>query len=144
MLFEIENISNNISTLRRLFCNNHENNRADHFPLQKNEVGQSVTSFLNRTAEKAVHCCTLMILGMQTIGFLQVLFFSSQTLCKCLYYILIRLSAINIVDYLFLSTECFNRGRLIWNSNASPKFDFLHANTNYTKTTPHLQCEIYM
>ena len=47
--------------------------RADRFPLWKNEVhyvGQSVTLSLNKTAEKAVPCCTLVILGMQTIGFL--------------------------------------------------------------------------
>ena len=28
--------------------------------------------------------------------------------------------------------KCSNRGRLTWNSNASPKFDFLHANTKET------------
>ena len=46
--------------------------RADRFPLQKNEVGLhlSVMSFLNKTAEKAVPCCTLVSLGMQAIGFL--------------------------------------------------------------------------
>ena len=42
-------------------------NRADRFLLKKNEVGQSVTSYLNKTAEKAVPCCTLVVLGMQTI-----------------------------------------------------------------------------
>ena len=34
--------------------------RADRFPLKKNEVGQSLTSFLNKTAEKVVpllHSC---------------------------------------------------------------------------------------
>ena len=31
-------------------------NRADRFPLKKNEVGQPVTSFLNKTAEKVVPC----------------------------------------------------------------------------------------
>ena len=36
---------------------------------------------------------------------------------RWLYYILIRLSAINIADYLFLPTKYFNRGRLISNSN---------------------------
>ena len=58
-------ISNNISTPRRLFCNNHENKyfisilpwqqikQAGRFPLEKNEVGQSVTSYFNKTAEKA-------------------------------------------------------------------------------------------
>ena len=44
-------------------------------------------------------------------------FFSFNLRCECLNYILIRLWAINIVDYLFLSTKCINRGRLIWNSN---------------------------
>ena len=34
---------------------------------------------------------------------------------------------VNIVDYLFLST--LTEDGLIRNSNASPKFDFLHANT---------------
>ena len=60
------------------------------------------------------------------------MFYSFNHRFECLYYILIRLRAINIVDYLFLSTICFNRGRLTWNSNASPKLDFLHANTKYT------------
>ena len=61
----------NISTPRRLFFNNHKNKyfisilpqqkqRANHFPLQKNEVGRSVTSFLYKTVEKAVPCCTLL------------------------------------------------------------------------------------
>ena len=45
-----------------------------------------------------------------------------------LLYILIRLSAINIVEYLYLSTICFNRGRLTWNSNAI---------TKYTRSRPH-------
>ena len=36
------------------------------------------------------------------------------------------------------------RGRITWNSNASPKFDLLHANTKYTRSTPHLNPEIYM
>ena len=87
MLFEIEKprhlsqgfcISNNTSTPRSLFCNNHKNkyfisilprqqNRADRFRLQKNEVSQSVImSFLNKNAEEAVPCCTLVILGIQT------------------------------------------------------------------------------
>ena len=48
--------------------------------------------------------------------------------------------AINVVDYLFLSRKCFNRGRLIWNSKASPKFDFLHANTKYTGQ--HHSCDV--
>ena len=38
-----------------------------------------------------------------------------------LYYMLIKLSAINISVYLILSTKCFNKGRLIWNSNTLPK-----------------------
>ena len=46
---------------------------------KKNEVGQSVTSYLNKTAKKAVPRCTLVLFGMQTIGFLfekeYVLFF---------------------------------------------------------------------
>ena len=33
-----------------------KNNRAYRFPLKKNEVGKSVTSFLNKPAEKAVPC----------------------------------------------------------------------------------------
>ena len=32
-----------------------------------------------------------------------------------------KLSAINMVAYLFLPTKCINRGRLIWKSNALPK-----------------------
>ena len=49
-----------------------------------------------------------------------------------------------MVDYLFLSTTCFNRERLILNSKASPKFDFLHAYTKYKRLTPHLKHENYM
>ena len=63
------------------------------------------------------------------------MFYSFNFRCKCLYYILIRLWAINIVDFIFLSTIWFNRGRLTWNSNASPQFDFLHANTKNVKST---------
>ena len=48
-------------------------------------------------------------------------FYSFNFKCECLYHILIRLWAINIVDYLLLSTISFNRGRLTWNSNALPK-----------------------
>ena len=46
--------------------------------------------------------------------------------CKCLHYtfIWIKLSAINIVAYLFLS----HREKLIWHSKASPKNDFWLAN----------------
>ena len=62
-------------------------------------------------------------------------FYSFNLRCECLYYILIRFSAINIVDYLYLSTICVNRRRLTWNSNASPKIDFLHAYTKYTRST---------
>ena len=78
MLFKLKSrgffISNNISTPRRLFCNNHENKHFIILPRQQNremenEVTQSVTSYLNKTSEKAVPCCTLVILGMQTIGF---------------------------------------------------------------------------
>ena len=65
-------------------------------------------------------------------------------MCECLYYILIILSAINIVDYLYLSTISFNRGRLTLNSNASPDFDFLHANTKYTRPTPHLKRNLHV
>ena len=61
-------------------------------------------SFLNETAEKDVPCCTLVILGMQTIGFLyeneELGFIFFKTCCECLYFILIKLKAINIVDYL--------------------------------------------
>ena len=42
------------------------------------------------------------------------------------------------------SSTYFNKGRLTWNSNASPEYDFLHASTKYTKSTPHLKREIYM
>ena len=45
--------------------------------------------------------------------------------CECLYFTSIRLSAVDLVDYLFLPTKCFNRGKLIWNCRASPKTDFL-------------------
>ena len=54
------------------------------------------------------------------------LFYSFTLRCECVYYILIWLSAVNIVDYLMYSyqlTKFFNRGRLIWNSNASPKMN---------------------
>ena len=140
MLFEIEIrgvsrgfcISNNISTPMKLLCNNHENkyfisilpwqqNRSDRFPLQKNEVSQSVMQFFNKTAEKAAPCCALVILGKQTIGFLleRNKFYSFNLRFECLFYILIRLSAINIVQNLFLSTKCFNGGKLTSNSNSS-------------------------
>ena len=35
-------------------------------------------------------------------------------------------------------------GGLIWNSNSSPKSDFLHAYTHAYISTPHLKREIYM
>lgn len=38
-----------------------------------------------------------------------------------MYCVLIRLLAINFVAYIFFLTKCFNRERLIWNNNASPK-----------------------
>ena len=63
-------------------------------------------SFLNKTAEKTVPCCTLVILGMQTIGFL------------------------------------FEKEQVL--QQASPKFDFLHANTKYTRSTPYPKHKIYM
>ena len=50
----------------------------------------------------------------------------------------------NIVDYLFPSRKCSNRGKSIWNSNASPKFDILHANMKYTRSTPQPKHEIDM
>ena len=90
---------------------------------------------------KVVPCCTLVILGMsfwKEIGFIHLILGAS------VYYILIELSAINIVDYLILSKKCSNRGTLTWNSNASPKFDFLHANMKYRSSTTHLKREIYM
>ena len=45
-------------------------------------------------------------------------FLSFNHRCECFYYILIRLWAIHIVDYLFFSTICFNRGRLSWKASA--------------------------
>ena len=45
-------------------------NRVDRFPLKKNKVGRSVTSFLNKNGEIAVPFRTIVILRMQTIGFL--------------------------------------------------------------------------
>ena len=45
-------------------------NRADRFSLERIEEVKSVTSFLNKTAEKIVPGCILVILGMQTIDFL--------------------------------------------------------------------------
>ena len=59
----------------------------------------------------------------------------------CIIYWFDYWSAIKIVDYLFLSTKCSDRWRSAWNSNASPKFDFLHANTKYTCQGQH---RIYM
>ena len=35
-----------------------------NIPLLQNEVGRSVTSLLYKTVEKAVLCCTLVMLGM--------------------------------------------------------------------------------
>ena len=68
----------------------------------------------------------------------KVLFFNLS--CECLYYmyISIRLWAINIVDFLFLPTICFNRGRLIWNSNALPKVDFLQISYMLIRILPRL------
>ena len=45
-------------------------NRADRFSLERIEEVKSVTSFLNKTAEKIVPGCILVISGMQTIDFL--------------------------------------------------------------------------
>ena len=56
-------------------------------------------------------------------------FYSFNHRCECLYYISIRLWAIIIVDYPFLSTIYFNRGRLTWNSQRLAK-DFLHVIRN--------------
>ena len=124
MLFELYCIINNISTPRRVFCNK-------FLPRQQEE-----------TAEKAVPCCTLVILGIQTIGFLfwKVIGFILLILgaSVCIIY-KIWLSAINIVAYLFSSTICFNRGRLTWNSIAS--FTTIK---KYTRSTPRLKREIYM
>ena len=71
-------------------------------------------------------------------------FYAFDLRCERLYYILVRFWAINIIDYPFLSTICFNRGRLTWNSNSSPTFDFLHSNTKYTRSTAHPKREIDM
>ena len=45
-----------------------QQNRADLFPVKKKEEGRSYA------VEKAVPCCTLMIFGMHTIGFLELIF----------------------------------------------------------------------
>ena len=51
----------------------------------------SVTPFFSKTTEKAVPCCTLVILGMQMFFLLKRKRFSTFNLrCECLYYILIR------------------------------------------------------
>ena len=114
-------ISNNISTPRKLSCNNHKNkyfifysttaqNRADHFFLQDNEVGQSMTHvILKHTCRKS---CSLLqprafddlFSFWKVIGFNLLIFGASVVLH------IIRYSAINIVDYLFLSTICIQRG----------------------------------
>ena len=68
-------IPNNISTFRGVFNNNHENKYfisilpQQHkeliiFLFRKNEVDRSVASFFYKTVEKAVPCCTRVILGM--------------------------------------------------------------------------------
>ena len=66
---------------------------------------------LNKTAERAVPCSTLVILGMSALKRKNIHSFNLE--CECLLDILIRLSAINIVDYIFLSTKCFHRWRWI-------------------------------
>ena len=53
-----------MSILRR------QENRVDLFHLLKNEVGRSVMSFLNKAAYRVGPCSTVVILEMQTIGFL--------------------------------------------------------------------------
>ena len=67
------------------------------FSLQRNELGQSVMSFLiNKTSEKAVPCCTLMIVGMQMISF-QVTRVTQVTYCYWLAFVLMRrASCVNI------------------------------------------------
>ena len=56
-----------------------------------------------------------------------------------------KLPVINIVDYLVcLSTKCFIRGSLIWNSNASPKMIFDMLNTKYTRSPSHRKSEIHV
>ena len=111
-------ISNNISTPRRLFCKPMRTSTLFLF-YYGNKIQLIVflyrrtkqTSFLYNPAEKAVLCCTFVILRIQTIGFL---FEKKQvSFNKSLFYILIELSAINTIAYLFLLTKCFNGGRLI-------------------------------
>ena len=93
-------IPNSISTLRgyststtrtsTLFSFHHSKQERSLSSLE--ERSRSVASFLYKIVEKAVPCCTLVILGMQTTGFLfkkkYVLFFkyNVQTLgnrCEC-------------------------------------------------------------
>ena len=123
MLFEIESrgfcISNNLSTPRRLFCNKHESKYfISILPRQQNSSDRSFSSIIerrrsicNKTVDNAVLCCTLVCLGCRRLIFFlkRNRLYSFNLMCECLNYILIRLSAINIVDYLhvYLSTICF-------------------------------------
>ena len=53
-----------------------------------------------------------------------------------MYYVLIKSSATDIVASLFLSTKCFNGGKLIWNVNASPRIiAAMLINTKYKQYT---------
>ena len=98
-----------INTLFLFYHGNQK--RAVRISLQKNEVDQSLTSFLYKTTEKAVPCSTLVILRMQTIGLIfenkQVLF--CQTKLQ-VFELQINKNIINMVAYLFLPTKFINRG----------------------------------
>ena len=68
-------------------------------------------------------------------------FYSFNQRCKCLYYILLKLPAINNVVDICLSMKCFIRGSLIWNSNASPKWiltGIYKINITSKKLNPHV------
>lgn len=137
-------ISNNSSTPRRFFC----------FFLYSTTANKTELIF-SSIEERNLSICDIIPCSLlhprnfydcrPLIFFMKRNRFCSFTLrCECIYYISIRLSAIGIVDYLFLSTKCSNRGRLIWNSHASPIYNVLNANTKYTRSTRHLNPEIYM
>ena len=93
--------------------------------LIENKMGWSVTSILYKTVEKAVTCCTLVILRMQTIGFLFKkkinLFYFFNRRCKCTFYKIFLLHDNKLIKNSFwcLSMKHHNRGTLTWNTNTT-------------------------
>ena len=114
------------TTPRRLVCNNHENKyficilprqqkELVVFPYRKTKQVNLWRHSLTKLQRKLFPRCILVILRMQTIGFLfeRNGFNSFNHRWECLYYIFINSwSVIDTVPSLFLSTKRSNRGRL--------------------------------